>query len=137
RQVVGAPPLAGLLVHGELNAALATLPGAAGLLGHRHYLVLGLPLMRLLDRDELAAVIAHELGHAGAGSAGFDGWIQRMRLSLLRMLDVDGGRMPTSYGYVMQRALQWYAPYLEAFVRARGRELEFQADAVAARATSV
>ena len=137
RQRVGAPTLSGIVIDGELNAALATLPRAAGLLGHRHYLVLGLPLMRLLDRDELAAVIAHELGHAGAGSAGFDGWIQRMRLSLLRTLDAGDGNMPTGYGYVMQRVLQWYAPYLEAFVRARGRELEFQADAVAARATSV
>lgn len=137
RTIVGAPPLSGILVDGELNAGMATLPRAAGLLGHRHYLVLGLPLLRLLDRDELAAVIAHELGHAGAGSAGFDGWIQRMRLSLLRMLDVDDGHVSTSYGYVMRRALQWYAPYLEAFVRARGRELEFQADAAAVRATSV
>ena len=137
RVAVGAPPLAGIVVDGELNAGLATAPRAGGLLGHGHTLVLGLPLMRLLDYDELAAVVAHEFGHVDPGSAGFDSWIHRMRVSLLRLAGDGSTGMATAYGYVLQRALQWYAPYLEVFVRARSRELEFQADAAAVHATSV
>ena len=136
RGLVGAPPLAAIHIDGELNAALVTVPRMAGMLGHRYHLVLGLPLLRLLDHEELSAVIAHEFGHAQAGTAGVDGWLHRMRISLLRTLQADDDGPRTSYGYVMWRLLAWYAPYLEAFAHVRSREYEFQADAVAARATS-
>ena len=51
RVAAGAPRLSGIVVDADLNAAAASVPRALGLLGHRHYLVLGLPLMQLLDRD--------------------------------------------------------------------------------------
>ncbi len=145
RARAGAPPLAGILVDGQLNAGFASVPRVAGLLGHHHYLVLGWPLLQLVDRDELAAVIAHEFGHAEAGASGFDAWLQRMRASLLRAFgdDRDGAaerfaRHPNMVGsgYVLQRFLRWYVPYLEVLVHARGRSLELHADAAAVDATS-
>lgn len=145
RARAGAPPLAGILVDGQLNAGFASVPRVAGLLGHRHFLVLGWPLLQLVDRDELAAVIAHEFGHADAGASGFEAWLQRMRASLLRAFDGDGdtaadrfARHPNMIGsgYVLQRFLRWYVPYLEVLVHARGRGQELQADAAAVAATS-
>lgn len=135
RQSTGAPPVSAIHIDGDLNAALATLPVAGGLRGHRHVLVLGLPLLHLLDREELAAVVAHELDHAAQAGGGVDGWLRRMRASLMRTAQ-DDGEWVTSYGYVLRRLLQWYVPYLEAHAHVRDRSAELHADAAAARATS-
>ena len=135
RAQVGAPAVAAIHVDGDLNAALATVPVAGGLRGHRHTLVLGLPLLRLLDREELAAVIAHELDHAAQSGDGVEGWLRRMRASLVRSIG-DDREWVTAYGYVLRRLLGWYVPYLEAFAHARDRDLELRADAASARVTS-
>src|SRR5690606_29250072 len=47
RLATGAPPLEGIVIDGDFNARAASIPRALGLLGHRHVLVLGLPLLRL------------------------------------------------------------------------------------------
>lgn len=130
RRAVGAPPLHGIVIDGELNAAAANLPRALGLLGHRHYLVLGLPLMQLLDREELAAVIAHEFGHFGAGHGRFTGWIHRVRLSWHRVLDglANSGFL---FGRLLLKFYAWYVPYFNAYSFALARRNEYQADAAA------
>ncbi|MEZ0471731.1 M48 family metalloprotease [Luteimonas salinilitoris] len=131
RRAAGAPPLNGIVIDGELNAAAANLPRALGLLGHRHYLVLGLPLMQLLDRDELASVIAHEFGHFGAGHGRFTGWIYRVRMSWHRVLEGLANS-----GFLFSRLLlafyAWYVPYFNAYSFVLARRNEYQADAVAA-----
>ncbi|NZA26853.1 M48 family metalloprotease [Luteimonas sp. SJ-92] len=133
RQAAGAPALHGIVIDGELNAAAASVPRALGLLGHRHYLVLGLPLMQLFDREELAAVIAHEFGHFGSGHGGFGGWIYRVRLSWYRVLDGLAGS-----GFMFSRLLfkfyEWYVPYFNACSFALARRNEYEADAAAVAA---
>lgn len=133
RAAVGAPALDGIIIDGELNAAAVDMPRALGLLGHRHYLVLGLPLMQLLDRDELASVIAHEFGHFGAGHGRFSGWIYRVRLSWYRALDAlsqRGGAMTL----LLLKFYGWYVPYFNAYSFVLARHQEYEADAAAARA---
>lgn len=132
RLAVGAPALDGIVIDDRLNAAAVDLPRAFGLLGHRHYLVLGLPLLQLLDRAELASVIAHEFGHFGARHGRFSGWIYRVRISWLRVLD----GFPAA-GFLVSRLLSgffaWYAPYFNAYSFALARSNEYAADAAAAR----
>ena len=133
RAAVGAPALDGIVIDGELNAAAVDMPRALGLFGHRHYLVLGLPLMQLLDRDELASVIAHEFGHFGAGHGRFAGWIYRVRLSWYRALDAlsqRGGAMTL----LLIKFYGWYVPYFNAYSFVLARRQEYEADAAAARA---
>jgi Zn-dependent protease with chaperone function len=133
RVAVGAPALDGIIIDGELNAAAVDMPRALGLLGHRHYLVLGLPLMQLLDRDQLASVIAHEFGHFGAGHGRFSGWIYRVRLSWYRALDAlsqRGGAMTL----LLLKFYNWYVPYFNAYSFVLARHQEYEADAAAARA---
>ncbi|WP_407353663.1 M48 family metalloprotease [Luteimonas sp. R10] len=131
RRAVGAPPLHGIVIDGELNAAAANLPRALGLLGHRHYLMLGLPLMQLLDCEELAAVIAHEFGHFGAGHGRFTGWIHRVRLSWHRVLDglANSGFL---FSRLLLKFYAWYVPYFNAYSFVLARRNEYQADAAAA-----
>ena len=132
RQATGAPRLSGIVIDARFNAAAASVPRMLGLAGSRHFLILGLPLMRALGPDQLAAVIAHEFGHFNAGHGRYAGWIYRVRESWYRLLDSmqqEGARM----GGIFTRFFSWYAPYFNAysFVFARGNE--YEADAVSAR----
>lgn len=132
RRMAGAPKLDGIIIDAELNAAAASVPRAMGLFGHRHYLVLGLPLMQLLDREQFASVIAHEFGHFGGGHGRFSGWIHRVRVSwyrLLAALSEQGGWASRMF----VRFFNWYAPYFNAYSFVLARANEYQADAMAAR----
>lgn len=132
RREAGAPPLDGVVIDAELNAAAVTCPRMFGLLGERRYLVLGLPLLRLLDRDELLAVIAHEFGHFRSGNGRFMAWIYRLRLRWWRMAEAvatSGLLSPL----LLSRFFDWYAPHFDAVSFVLAREEEFEADAVARR----
>ncbi|MGY1459375.1 MULTISPECIES: M48 family metallopeptidase [unclassified Luteimonas] len=132
RRAAGASRLAGIVIDQELNAAAVSLPRAMGLLGHQHWLVLGLPLMQLLDRDQFAAVIAHEFGHFGGGHSRFAGWIHRVRGSWYRLL-VELHERGSRAGRVFARFFDWYAPWFDAWSFVLARDNEYQADATAAR----
>ncbi len=132
RQATGAPPLAGIVIDTRLNAAAASLPRLLGLAGHRHYLVLGLPLLQLLDRDEAAAVIAHEFGHFGERHGRLSGWLYRVRFTWYRA--VDGlSRSGFLLSMPIARFYAWYAPLFDAWSFVLARAHEFRADATAAR----
>ncbi|QSX79029.1 M48 family metallopeptidase [Agrilutibacter solisilvae] len=133
RATTGAPPLKGIVIDGELNAAAAGVPRAWGLAGHDLYLVLGLPMLRLLDPAELDAVIAHEFGHFGQRDQAFSGWIYRVRLSWARVLEGMASRGGNVGLYLFYR---WYVPWFNAYSLALARHHEYGADAVAARTTS-
>ena len=132
RTAAGAPRLSGILLSDELNAAAVSLPRAAGLLGHRHYLLLGLPLMQALDRDQFAAVVAHEFGHFGGGDSRFAGWVYRLRstwASIQHALAMRGGMFARAFSGFFG----WYAPYFDAYSFVLARANEYGADAVSAR----
>ncbi|HST45076.1 MAG TPA: M48 family metallopeptidase [Luteimonas sp.] len=132
RRETGAPRLEAILIDSDLNAAAASVPRVSGLFGHRHYLVLGLPLMQLLGREEMLSVIAHEFGHFGGGHGRFGSWIYRVRVSWYRVLgalEASG----SSLTRLFTRFFNWYAPYFNAYSFALARANEYQADAIAAR----
>lgn len=132
RLATAAPRLDGIIIDGDINAGAASVPRAFGLLGYRHYLVLGLPLMQALDRDQLAGVIAHEFGHFGGGHGRFSGWIHHVRSSWTRVLVALSANKAMLAG-VFIRFFRWYAPYFDAYSFALARGNEYQADAIAAK----
>lgn len=132
REQTGAPPLTGIVIDSQLNAAAASVPRAMGLLGHSHYLVLGLPLMQLLSREQFDAVVTHEFGHFGGGHGRFRGWIYRVRVSWYRV--VEGLAMQRSWTTkVFRRFFDWYAPFFDAYSFVLARANEYEADATSAR----
>jgi len=133
RRETGAPPLDGILVDEDFNAKAASVPRALGLLGHRHYLVLGLPLMRVLDRDELASVIAHEFGHFSARDGRFAAWVYLSRGTWYRLRDGMANH-DFSFAWLLARFYAWFAPRFDVCSRALTRRHEYAADAVAAQA---
>ncbi len=116
----------------DLNAAAASVPRLLGLLGHRHFLVLGLPLMQALSRAQLAAVIAHEFGHLGGGHGRFGAWVYRVRLSWFGLLHALEARQAWAAG-MFRRFFGWYAPYFNAYSFVLARDNELAADRIAAR----
>ncbi len=132
RMAAGAPPLEAVVIDSDLNAGAASMPRLLGLLGDRHYLVIGLPLMRLLDAAELSAVIAHEFGHFRGGHGRFSAWIYRVRIGWYRMAEAmasGGGSMSRLF----LKFFAWYVPYFNAYSFVMAREDEYEADAVSAR----
>jgi len=132
RKAVGAAPLHGIVINAELNAAAAYVPQGLGLWRQRHYLILGLPLLHVLDRRELAAVVAHEFGHFHGGHGHFTGWIYRLRSNWHRLLEGMSGGM--AGGQLLWFFFRWYAPYFEAYSQVLARRQEYAADAVSAQA---
>ncbi|RDZ26795.1 M48 family metalloprotease [Lysobacter silvisoli] len=134
RAQTGAPPLRQIVIDPDLNASAASVPRMLGLLGHTHYLVLGLPLMQLLSREQFAAVVAHEFGHFGGGHSRFAGWIYRVRVSWYRLLH-ELAQRGSIMGALFARFFNWYAPYFDAYSFVLARAQEYDADATAARVT--
>jgi Zn-dependent protease with chaperone function len=132
RRITGAPRLEAIVIDGEMNAGAASMPRALGLLGNRHYLVLGLPILQALDRDQICAVIAHEFGHFGGGHSRFAGWIYRLRVGWMRVLVGLAANRAMLAG-VFTRFFRWYTPYFNAYSFALARDNEYEADAIAAR----
>lgn len=132
RLAAGAPPLEAVVIDNDLNAGAASMPRLLGLMGDRHYLVIGLPLMRLLDTAELSAVIAHEFGHFRGGHGRFSGWIYRVRISWWRMVEAMA-RSGGSMSWLFLKFFEWYVPYFNAYSFVLAREDEYEADAVSAR----
>jgi Zn-dependent protease with chaperone function len=119
----------------EFNAGVSQVP-RLGLFGwHRNYLLLGLPLLQVLTREQFTAVLAHELGHLSHGHARSSNWIYRLRLTWQR-LDAALTRYAPPGSQVISWFYHWYVPYFFAFSFPLARANEFEADEAAARLTS-
>ena len=75
RRSLGAPRFHHVLITDDFNAAVVQIP-RLGLLGwYRNTLLIGLPLMKALNRQQLAAVLAHKFGHLAGGHGRLGNWI--------------------------------------------------------------
>ena len=130
RQAVGAQRLHGIVIDAQLNAAAAHVPAGFGLWRQRHYLVLGLPLLQLLDREELASVIAHEFGHFHDARRRFSSWIYRSRVGWHRVLD-GLSRQALGSQVLLLLFFRWYTRCFDEHSFVLARRQEYAADAAA------
>ncbi len=132
RKGVGAQRIHRVVVTPDFNAAVAQVP-RLGLLGWpANYLVVGLPLMASLAREEFRAVLAHEFGHLSRHHARFGNWIYRIRQTwyrLLAILEHEGGFSTRLFA----NFFDWYAPYFNAYSFVLARANEYEADRASAR----
>lgn len=132
---LSAPPVHEVLVTEDFNAAVSQVP-RLGIFGwHRNYLLVGLPLMKCLTREQFAAVLAHELGHLSRGHARIANWIYRLRLVWQR-LDASFSARPRFGAGLILAFLRWYIPYFNACSFPLARHNEFEADASSVQLTS-
>lgn len=116
-----------VLLTDELNAAVVQHP-RLGLFGwEENYLVLGLPLLQVMDRDEAVAVVAHEYGHLAGQHGRFGAFIYRLRGAWSRMQDISESW--TDWGSrLVARMFRWYAPWFNAYSFVLARKNEYEAD---------
>jgi Zn-dependent protease with chaperone function len=117
----------------EANAGAREARGLFGLVGTRRVLMLGVPLLALLGKDEARAVIAHEFGHFSRRHGRLGHWLYWAHLGWLShveqiddessILDRAGATIAESFVPAFsRRAMVW------------SRRCEYEADADAAGA---
>lgn len=123
-----------VLVDDRFNASIAQTPRWGVFGGWQNDLVLGLPLMQTLGRDEFRAVLAHEFGHLSGSHGRFGAWVYRVRLGW----ELIGQAFSESRGSValLRPFFRWYLPRLDAATFALARRQEYEADRAAADLTS-
>jgi len=129
------PKIHSVLVDPQFNASVVHVPRLGVFGWPKHYLVLGLPLLRLLPLEEFKAVLAHEMGHVAGAHGHFGVWVYRQRkswVSLLQRLEAE----KKLEGSVFLAFSRWYAPLFNAHTFVMARAHEYSADALAARVAS-
>jgi Zn-dependent protease with chaperone function len=135
RRALRAPRFHEVLITDDFNAAVAQTP-RLGLLGwYRNTLLIGLPLMKALTPQQLAAVLAHEFGHLAGGHGRVSHWVYRLRFGWARL--AQSLQQRCSWGsFAFNPFFRWYAPYFSAVTFPLARANEYEADAASARLTS-
>ena len=123
------PKVDTVLIAPEFNAAIVQRPRLGVFGWHRNYVVIGLPLLRALARDEVMAVIAHEYGHLSDGHGKSGQWVYRVRMTWLQLSQSLGG---TLAGRIFQRFFNWYGPWFNAYSFVLARSNEYAADRASA-----
>lgn len=122
-----APPHA-LLLTGDANAFAVEERRWFGL-QRRRLVGVGLPLFACTSRDELAAVLCHELGHHAGGDVRLGPWVYRTRRSIGQAVaDLDGS------AFFLDLPFRAYGRLFLRVSGAVSREQERAADALAAKA---
>lgn len=135
RDELAGPTLHRVLVTEDFNASVVQVP-VLWLFGwHHNYLLVGLPLMKSLTRDQFKAVLAHELGHLSCGHGRVSNWIcrQRQRWAQLEQL-VEHNCSPACF--LLQQFLNHFLPAFNARSFPLARANEYEADAISVRLTS-
>ncbi len=135
RRNLRAPRFHRVLISDQFNASVTQVP-RLGMLGwHRNYLMIGLPLLKVLTHDQFKAVLAHEFGHLAGGHGRVGNWLYRLRTAWVRLLDAleEHRRFGT---FLFRPFFNWYAPYFHAYSFPLARANEYQADVTAAELIS-
>jgi len=139
RADVRGPKIDRVIIDDCMNACIRETSGTGLTSPSQRELVIGLPLLALLPREQVAAVIGHEFGHLVGMHNRFHAYVYRMRV-----------RFPALEGYMQRQDrwssllatrllrlyLRWYLPRLAAETFVLGRACEYAADRLGATATS-
>ncbi|WP_085314290.1 M48 family metallopeptidase [Derxia lacustris] len=128
-------PVHRVVITADFNAALVQSPRFGLFGGHRNTLVLGLPLLCALSRDELAAVVAHELAHITEAMP-LGARLYRQRGSFVALRARARARLRDRGGIsacIGRKLLDAIAPWYEPRSLVLAREHEIDADLLAAR----
>ena len=117
----------------SFNAAAMQTRGFLGIFGMRCGLVLGVPLLATLSREQLLAIVAHEFGHFSRRHGLLGQWLYRARVGWIEYVKQVGDS-----DSILDRAAASYArkfvPFFSALTFAESRQCEYEADADAVSA---
>jgi Zn-dependent protease with chaperone function len=122
----------------EFNASVVEEPRLGVFGWWKKSLMIGLPLMDVLNKEELRAVLAHEFAHLGGRHARLGHWVYRLRRSwdnlFARQFNRPIYENEVSGRLLLRSCLQWFWPRFNAPAFVLSRSCEYMADAVAAEA---
>ncbi|MEO1428280.1 MAG: M48 family metallopeptidase [Cyanobacteria bacterium J06633_8] len=123
-----APCFHSILITDDFNAAVMQRPRLGVLGWQQNYLIIGLPLMLALTKEQFRAVLAHELGHLSGNHSRFSAWIYRQRSTWYRLAkELGEGGNETSW-FIFEQFLKWYVPFFNAYSFVLARMNEYEAD---------
>lgn len=128
-----APPMHSIVLNDDLNASAHASLGFLSLLGVRRKLTVGIPLLRLLNADELKAVIAHELGHFSRRHDRLGQWIYRVQYKWGTFLLVRRSENDSFLESAQKLVAHYVIPYFLRQSSAWSHQCEYEADAHAQR----
>jgi Zn-dependent protease with chaperone function len=122
----------------ETNAGVVQQPRLGVLGWSRNHLLIGLPLLESMSRDELVAVLAHEFAHLSRNHGRSSHWIYRLRRSWERTFAEmsQRPRRELSLRSATLRFVHWFWPAFNAHAFVLSRAQEYEADATGARLVS-
>ena len=118
-----------------LNAAVTEVSAGLGH-GRRRVMLIGLPLLSILNPDELRAVIAHEFGHYVGGDTRFGTWIWRTRSAIFKTIASLNKEDSLFQRVIVRGPFLLYGRLFLRITNAVSRRQEFAADSLSARLTS-
>ncbi len=116
---------------GEMNAFVTEVGGFLDW-GKRRVMGLGLPLLQVLDQDELKSVIAHEFGHYHGGDTAIGPWVHKTRAAIGRTI-ISLAKANNLLAYMISLPFQAYGQLFMYITQAISRYQEFVADRLAAQ----
>jgi Zn-dependent protease with chaperone function len=134
RKQIGAPPIHQVLINEDYNAFAAAAPKFL-VFGEQCYVVLGLRLMLTHPKEEVIAIVGHELAHHSRSHV--RSGMREYRLEamwrgvLYQLLEAGSVMVKPFLAFV-----KWYSPRFSAMSLVLRRQAEFEADELGAEATS-
>ena len=129
-------PFHQVIIDEDCNAAVAQVPRLGALGWSRNYLLIGLPLMDGLSRDEMRAVLAHEFAHLSRDHGRFSHWLYRLRRSweeIFKQLSQSRTQGEITGRTFVTKYLDWFWPKFNAHAFVLSRSNEYEADEQAGR----
>ncbi len=132
RRKLNGPPIHHVLIDDRFNAAVSQLPRWGFFGGHTNYLMLGLPYMLGVPRNEMLATVAHEYGHICGNHGKLGTWVYRQRRTFGALYKQVADDRDTSWAHALfASALDRFMPYYNAYTFVLSRQNEYEADRTA------
>jgi Zn-dependent protease with chaperone function len=128
KRKLGVPGRMRVYLDDSFNAAAMQTRGYFGIVGTRCGLILGVPLLLAVSREQLLAVIAHEFGHFSRRHGLLGQWLYRARVGWM-----EYAKQVRASDSLFDVATAWYAeqfvPYFSKRTFVESRQCEYEADA--------
>jgi len=132
KRAVNGPDIYKVVLNMEYNAAVLQIPRISAFFGgYRNYLMVGLPLMGTLTPDEFESVLCHEFGHLSKNHSKFQQRINKVAMIWEIMDNLGFFLLLLFYPFV-----KFYSPLISCYIAVFQRNDEYEADRIAAGATS-
>ncbi|WP_066315826.1 M48 family metallopeptidase [Bacillus sp. FJAT-29814] len=129
------PKIHAIVLDDDFNAAVLQ-HHKFGLFGpKKNILLIGIPLMSGLTREQFTSVLAHELAHISHSDTSFGAMIYRVRMTWANLM--TSLEKNEQFGtFLFRKFIKWFYPRYSAHTFVMARQQEYAADAASAKVTS-